>query len=102
LKAFTPSTISTSASPTATVSAATLIVRGPCRHGADGRQRRTDKVDRHQAAEHIPQDRGAGAHDEHGVDEQQPAAAVDGPALLHQESDGAKNNREPARGNVDW
>ena len=45
--------------------------------------------------------RGAGAHDEHGVDEQQAAAAVESPALLHRERDGAKNNREPARGYVD-
>ena len=31
-----------------------------------------------------------------------PDAAVDRPALLHRESDGAKNDREPACGNVDW
>jgi hypothetical protein len=81
----------------------------PWRHGADGRQRRADKVGRHEADEHIPvggtlekpQERGAEAHDEHGVDEQQPAAAVDGPALLHDQSDGAENHGEPACGNVD-
>src|SRR5437016_12049645 len=30
-----------------------ITTAGPCRHGADGRQRRTDKVNRHQAAKHI-------------------------------------------------
>jgi hypothetical protein len=29
-------------------------------------------------------------------------AAVDGPALLHQQSQGAENKGEPACGNVDW
>ena len=44
LKALTPPTIATSASPTTTVSAATLITAGPSRRRADGRQRRADKV----------------------------------------------------------
>src|SRR5215813_12586016 len=80
LKAFTPPAMSTSASPTATVSAATLLQRV-----------HADTVNRHQAAKHISvggtlaeaQERGGGAQDEHGVDEQQPAAAMDGPPLLH-------------------
>jgi hypothetical protein len=82
---------------------------GPRRRRAYGRQRRHDKVRRPQAAKNIsgrtrakPQDGGGDTHDEHGVDEQQPAAAVDRPALLRRESDGAKNNREPACRNVDW
>jgi hypothetical protein len=70
---------------------------------ADSRQR-AGKVEDHQAGEHIrvggtlakPQSLSAGAHDEHGTDEQHPGAAVDGPALLHRQSYGAGNNGEPA------
>src|SRR5919108_3748042 len=83
----------------------------PPRGGADRRQSRADEVERQEAYHYVsvgqttfaePQNGGAGAHDEHGVHEQQPTAAVDRPALLHRESDGAKNNREPACGNVGW
>jgi len=81
----------------------------PGRHRAHGGQRRDDKVGHHEAAEDIwvdgsfaqREDRGAGPHDQHGIDEQQPDAPVDSPALLHRQSDGAENNREPACGNVD-
>ena len=73
----------------------------PWRHRADGGQRRADEVDRHHATQHIPQDRGGGAQDEHGVDEQQSAAAMDGPPLLRQQRYGTENNGEPACGNVD-
>lgn len=61
----------------------------PRRRRAYGRQRRHDKVRRPLAAKNIsggtrakPQDGGGDTHDEHGVDEQQPAAAMDRPALL--------------------
>jgi hypothetical protein len=83
---------------------------GPSRHGPDGGQRRDHKVGRHQAAEHIrvgrtsfskPQDRGAGAQGEHGTGEQQPAAAVDGPALPRQQGCGTENNGKPSGSNVD-
>ena len=45
---------------------------GPWRHGADGRQRGAHKVDRHQAAEHVPQRPDLAAR--HAVDHLQPCA----------------------------
>lgn len=81
---------------------------GPRRRGANGRQRRADKVNRHEAAEHIRigetlaqrQRRAAGAHDDHGADEQQPAPAVDEPALLRHQRHGAEPDGKSACGNV--
>jgi hypothetical protein len=57
---------------------------GPWRYGADGRQRRTDKVRGHQAADRIAQDRGSSRHHRHCENEQQSAAAVGGAAFFHQ------------------
>ncbi len=80
----------------------------PSRRRAYGRQRRADKVERQNRGDHIRrggtleklQDRRGRAHDQHGVDEQHSAAAVDGPTLLHEQSREAENNGERARGNV--
>jgi hypothetical protein len=44
-------------------------VRAWKHHGAVFEVGLADKVRGHQAANHIPQDRGGGAHDEHGADE---------------------------------